>query len=51
MVGKLASATTQPLAWPFLTALAELRRLEETATHGNHIFAHSSIAAMAMGNK
>jgi hypothetical protein len=52
--------TTQPLTWPFLTALAELRRLEETATHGNqverkiimaHVLAHSSIVTMATGNK
>jgi hypothetical protein len=41
---------TQPLTWPFLTALAELRRLEEIATH-EYIFAHSSVVAMAMGNK
>jgi hypothetical protein len=47
---------TQPLAWPFLTALAELRQLEETATHGNQLdrriwlifFAHSSIVTIAM---
>jgi hypothetical protein len=29
--------TTQPLTWPFLTALAELRQFEETATHGNQL--------------
>jgi hypothetical protein len=43
---------TQPLTWPFLTALAELRWLEETATdwsrkYGSY-FAHSSIVTMAM---
>jgi hypothetical protein len=49
---------TQPLTWPFLTALADPRRLEETTTCGNQlerriwlIFAHSSIVTMAMGNK
>jgi hypothetical protein len=55
---------TQPLTWPFLTidtihvltALAELRRLEETATHGNQlerkiwlILVHFSVVTMAMG--
>jgi hypothetical protein len=39
-----------------MTALAELRLLEETATHGKptraeNMFAHSSIVTMAMGNK
>jgi hypothetical protein len=29
--------TTQPLTWPFLTALEELRQLEETATCGNQL--------------
>jgi hypothetical protein len=28
---------TQLLTWPFLTALEELRRLEDTATHGNQL--------------
>jgi hypothetical protein len=28
---------TQSLTWPFLIALEELRRLEETATHGNQL--------------
>jgi hypothetical protein len=28
---------TQPLTWPFLIALAELRWLKETATHGNQL--------------
>jgi hypothetical protein len=27
----------QPLTWPFLAALVELRRLEETATHGSQL--------------
>jgi hypothetical protein len=50
--------TTQPLTWPFLIALAELRWFEETATHDNQLerkiwlifFVHSSIVTMAMGN-
>jgi hypothetical protein len=28
---------TQPVNWPFLTALAELRQLEETANYGNNL--------------
>jgi hypothetical protein len=46
--------TAQPFTWPFLTALAELRRLEETVIgveNMAHIFAHSSIVTMATGNK
>jgi hypothetical protein len=51
--------TTQPLTWPFLIALVELRRLGETATHGNQLeqkiwlkifLAHSSVVTMATGN-
>jgi hypothetical protein len=44
--------TTQPLAWPFLIALAELRWLEETATHWSGKWgSRFSVVAMATGNK
>jgi hypothetical protein len=51
---------TQPLTWPILTALTELRRPEETATHAwqptapenNHgsYFRYSSVVTMTMGS-
>jgi hypothetical protein len=46
---------TQPLTWPFLIALAELRWLEETDNQMErenmvHIFEHSSAVTIATGN-